>query len=55
VLTGPWRSSEQEAMRDAARAKQAALEDNQPSGLRWIVPGRIEEEVFEDASTRLRN
>lgn len=29
-------------MRDAAKAKQAVLDEEEPSGLRWIVPGSIE-------------
>jgi len=29
-------------MRDAAKAKQAVLDEAEPSGLRWIVPGSIE-------------
>ncbi len=42
ALTGPWRDSAEEAMRDAAKAKQAVLDEDEPSGLRWIVPGSIE-------------
>lgn len=54
VLTGPWRDSEEEAVRDAAKARQAELGGTSPSEVRWIVPGRIEERVSEEQS-RLRN
>ena len=30
-------------MRDAARAKQALVDKNNPDSIEWIVPGRIEE------------
>lgn len=55
VLTGPWRDSQDEAVRDAIRAQQAAIDGGRPSGVRWIVPGRIEERMTEEAPTRLRN
>jgi hypothetical protein len=55
ALTGPWRDSHGEAVRDAVKAKQAATDGDDPSGLRWIVPGRIEERATEEAQTRLRN
>jgi hypothetical protein len=55
VLTGPWRESEPEAANDAVRAKQAVNDDRQVSGIRWTVPGRIEERITEEAPTRLRN
>jgi hypothetical protein len=54
VLTGPWRDSESEAANDAVRAKQAMNDISQTSGLRWTVPGMIEERVAEEAPTRLR-
>ena len=53
VLTGPWRSTEVEAANDAVRANQAVNDATQTSGIRWTVPGRIEERVTEDAPTRL--
>ena len=53
VLTGPWRSTEFEAANDAVRANQAVNDATQTSGIRWTVPGRIEERVTEDAPTRL--
>ena len=55
VLTGPWRETEPEAANDAVRAKQAVSDSSQASGIRWTVPGRIEERTAEEAPTRLRN
>lgn len=54
VLTGPWRDSEFDAANDAVRAKQAINDITQMSGLRWTVPGMIEERSTEEAPTRLR-
>jgi len=54
VLTGPWRETEFDAANDAVRAKQAVNDITQTSGIRWTVPGRIEERINEEASTRLR-
>jgi hypothetical protein len=42
ALTGPWRESHDEAVGDAVNAKQACYDGNQPSGVRWAVPGEIE-------------
>lgn len=53
VLTGAWRETALEAADDAVRAKQAVNEDDKLSGLRWIVPGWIEERVVDEAPTRL--
>lgn len=58
VLTGPWRESEKEAMRDAIKARQAELVGDPPSETRWIVPGQIEERSSEqnrEKPSRLRN
>jgi hypothetical protein len=44
VLTGPWRESREDAVRDAVRAKQAEMEDVKACRVRWIVPGVIEEQ-----------
>jgi hypothetical protein len=41
-------------MGDAVSAKQAAIDADQPGGLRWIVPGQIEECDREDAANRAR-
>ena len=54
VLTGPWRESALEAASDAVRAKQAVNELAEASGLRWTVPGWIEERITDEAPTRLR-
>jgi hypothetical protein len=54
ALTGPWRDSPGEAARDAVRAKQAQVDDDQPSGVEWIVPGRIEERNNEEAPSRAK-
>jgi hypothetical protein len=53
VLTGPWRDVEDDAARDAIKAKQAIADDDQPAGIRWIVPGQIEERISEKATSRL--
>ena len=42
ALTGPWRESHPDAVRDAVNAKQAQYDDAEPSGVKWIVPGEIE-------------
>ncbi len=43
VLVGRWRRSRDLAIEDAIVAKQARREAGDPSGLKWIVPGQIEE------------
>lgn len=55
ALTGPWRDSQDEAVGDAVKAKQAEVDDGSASGIRWIVPGRIEERAGGAAPKRLRN
>ena len=55
VLTGPWRDSHEGAVGDAVRAKQAEVADDEPGGVHWIVPGRIEERVTNEKTTRLKN
>ena len=42
ALTGPWRESHDDALRDAVKAKQASYDDDARSGVKWIVPGEIE-------------
>ena len=42
ALTGPWRESHEDAVRDAVNAKQARYDEAEPSGIKWIVPGEIE-------------
>jgi hypothetical protein len=55
VLTGPWRETAFEAADDAVRAKQAVNDVAEASGLRWTVPGWIEERITDEAPTRLRS
>jgi len=55
ALTGPWRETLFEAADDAVRAKQAVNDVTQASGIRWTVPGRIEERTTEERPTRLSN
>lgn len=43
ALTGPWREDRRAAMVDAAKAKQAMLDEKDADSIRWIVPGKIEE------------
>ena len=45
ALAGPWRESREAALRDAIAAKQARLDESEPGGICWLVPGDIEEEV----------
>ena len=52
ALVGPWRSSRSQAFEDAVRAKQATADQHEPLGFRWIVPGQIDEEKDEGASSR---
>jgi hypothetical protein len=54
VLTGRWRETPDAALSDAITARQVRLEDSSPDGVRWIVPGEIEEEpLAEDARRRI--
>lgn len=55
VLTGPWRVSAEEAARDAVKAKQAVIDEDQPTGIRWTVPGQIEERNSERTPSRLNS
>jgi hypothetical protein len=45
ALAGRWRDSRSEAVRDAIAARQAHLDEQAPDGLKWLVPGMIEEET----------
>jgi len=49
ALTGPWRSSREEALADAVRAQQLRVEDSEPQ---WQVPGWIEEGNVAKSSER---
>ena len=51
ALSGPWRDSRREAMLDAAKAKQALVDDRKPDSIEWIVPGKIEEKSEAQART----
>ena len=44
VLTGRWRDSREAALRDAVKANQAQEDERVPGGVRWLVPGDIEED-----------
>ena len=43
ALAGPWRDTREAALRDAIAARQVRIEDDSPDGIRWTVPGEIEE------------
>jgi hypothetical protein len=53
ALTGPWRATELEAASDAVRANHAVNDVAESCGIKWTVPGRIEERLTEEAPTRL--
>jgi hypothetical protein len=55
VLTGPWRDSEEEAVLDAVKARQAELDGASPSEVRWIVPGRIEEMAADEKASKQKS
>ena len=43
MLAGPWRPNSDQAVEDAVKAKQAARDGEAECGIRWLVPGRIEQ------------
>ena len=45
ALTGRWRDTPRAAEHDAVKAKQALMDAREPGGLRWLVPGEIEEDA----------
>ena len=45
VLTGRWRTSREAALHDAIAARQAIVDETEPGGLRWLVPGEVEEDA----------
>ena len=53
VLTGRWRDSRDGALRDAINAHQAVPEPGAADGVRWLVPGDIEEEATDAATARV--
>ena len=54
ALTGPWRESHEDALRDAVKSKQADYDDDAPSGVKWIVPGEIEARNNEEIAAEAR-
>ena len=55
ALAGPWRDSREAALRDAIAARQVRIDDDSPEGMRWIVPGEIEEgETGEELTRRIK-
>ena len=54
ALTGPWRESYEDAVRDAVNAKQAQYDDDQPDGVTWTVPGEIEVHNYEEVREAAR-
>ena len=54
ALTGPWRDSHDDAVRDAVNAKQAQFEDGPSAVLKWVVPGEIEVLSGEGAAAAAR-
>jgi len=54
ALTGPWRESHDDAVRDAVNAKQAKYDGDQPSGVKWVVPVEIEVRNNEEAPEGVR-
>ena len=44
ALVGPWRQTRGTALRDARKARQADADETEPDGVRWRVPGMIEED-----------
>lgn len=43
VLTGRWRDRYEDAVADAARARQLVYDAENPGDIRWTVPGQIEQ------------
>jgi hypothetical protein len=52
VLTGRWRDRHEEAVADAARARQIVYDADKPGDFRWSVPGQIEQRVEKKATSR---
>ena len=49
ALAGPWRSSPEAALRDAIAARQVRYDEDAAAGLKWVVPGEIEQRSVEGA------
>lgn len=54
ALTGPWRDSSADALRDAVSARQAEYDEARPSGVKWMVPGEIEVLSYEEPAAAAR-
>ena len=54
ALTGPWRESSDDALRDAVSARQAEYDEARPREVKWMVPGEIEVLSNEEAVTAAR-
>ncbi len=54
ALTGPWRESFGDAVKDAARAGQILFDHERTQDFRWVVPGKIEEDGSAEARTHNR-
>jgi hypothetical protein len=42
AIIGPWRTTPEAALRDAVNADQAVVDEHEPGGVRWWLPGAIE-------------
>ncbi|MEA3013802.1 MAG: hypothetical protein QOD42_2347 [Sphingomonadales bacterium] len=42
AVIGPWRETPEAALRDAVKAGQAVVDEDEPGGVRWKLPGTIE-------------
>ena len=54
VLTGRWRERYEEAVADAARARQIVFDAEKPGDFRWSVPGQIEQRGENEAKAASR-
>ena len=54
VLTGRWRDRYEDAVADAARARQIVFDTEKPGDFRWSVPGQIEQRGEEDRKAASR-
>ena len=52
VLTGRWRDRYEDAVADAARARQIVFDTEKPGDFRWTVPGQIEQRGNKDAKVK---
>jgi len=54
VLTGRWRDRYDDAVADAARARQIVMDADKPGDFRWSVPGQIEQRRETEAKVSSR-